>query len=85
MGGRFQTGILKKDTMVTIAPHGLQDRLKNVEVHGCNMEDSLFDITGLNATFFLKHTPADEVAPGIVLGDADNDPPKETMSFDAQV
>jgi elongation factor 1-alpha len=80
--GRVETGVLKPTMLVTFAPAGLTTECKTVEMHHTQMEEA---IPGDNVGFNVKNVGVKDVRRGYVVGDAKNDPPKETVSFKAQV
>jgi len=80
--GRVETGVLKPAMLVTFAPAGLTTECKTVEMHHTQMEEA---IPGDNVGFNVKNVGVKDVRRGYVVGDAKNDPPKETVSFKAQV
>jgi elongation factor 1-alpha len=80
--GRVETGMLKPGMLVTFAPAGLTTECKTVEMHHTQMEEA---IPGDNVGFNVKNVGVKDVRRGYVVGDSKNDPPKETISFKAQV
>jgi elongation factor 1-alpha len=80
--GRVETGVLKPAMLVTFAPAGLTTECKTVEMHHTQMEEA---IPGDNVGFNVKNVGVKDVRRGYVVGDAKNDPPKETITFKAQV
>ena len=80
--GRVETGILKCGTMLSFAPGGVTAECKTVERHHTKLEEA---IPGDNIGFSVKGVSTNEIRRGTVAGDAKNDPPKECVSFMAQV
>jgi elongation factor 1-alpha len=80
--GRVETGIIRPGMLVTFAPAGLTTECKTVEMHHTQLEEA---IPGDNVGFNVKNVGVKDVRRGYVVGDAKNDPPKETISFKAQV
>jgi len=80
--GRVETGILKPGQVVTFAPCMITTEVKSVEMH----HESLPQATpGDNVGFNVKSISVKDVRRGYVCGDAKQDPPAETESFNAQV
>jgi len=80
--GRVETGILKPGMNVTFAPAGLTTEVKSVEMHH---EALLEAVPGDNVGFNVKNLSVKDIRRGMVAGDAKNDPPQETDTFQAQV
>jgi elongation factor 1-alpha len=80
--GRVETGILRPGMVVTFAPVGITTECKTVEMHHTNLEEA---IPGDNVGFNVKGISVKDVRRGNVVGDSKNDPPKEAVSFNAQV
>jgi elongation factor 1-alpha len=80
--GRVETGVLKPGTLVTFAPAGITTECKTVEMHHTILEEA---IPGDNVGFNVKNVSVKDVRRGNVVGDSKNDPPKEAVSFNAQV
>jgi elongation factor 1-alpha len=80
--GRVETGVLKPGMLVTFAPCGITTECKTVEMHHQNLEEA---IPGDNVGFNVKNVGIKDVRRGNVVGDSKNDPPKEAVSFNAQV
>jgi len=80
--GRVETGILKPGVVVTFAPGGITTEVKSVEMH----HEALTQATpGDNVGFNIKNVAVKDIRRGNVCGDAKQDPPQETESFNAQV
>jgi elongation factor 1-alpha len=80
--GRVETGILKPGMNVTFSPAGLTTEVKSVEMHHVALPEAL---PGDNVGFNVKNLSVKDIRRGMVAGDAKNDPPQETESFNAQV
>jgi len=80
--GRVETGVIRPGMLVTFAPAGLTTECKTVEMHHTQLEEA---IPGDNVGFNVKNVGVKDVRRGYVVGDAKNDPPKETVTFKAQV
>jgi elongation factor 1-alpha len=80
--GRVETGVLKPGMLVTFAPCGITTECKTVEMHHQNLEEA---IPGDNVGFNVKNVGIKDIRRGNVVGDSKNDPPKEALSFNAQV
>jgi elongation factor 1-alpha len=80
--GRVETGIIKPGMLVAFAPANITTECKTVEMHHTQMEEA---IPGDNVGFNVKGISVKDVRRGHVVGDSKNDPPKETVSFNAQV
>ena len=80
--GRVETGIIRPGMLVAFAPASIVTECKTVEMHHTQMEEA---IPGDNVGFNVKGISVKDVRRGHVVGDSKNDPPKETVSFNAQV
>ena len=80
--GRVETGVLKPGMVVAFAPCGIVTECKTVEMHHTNLEEA---IPGDNVGFNIKGISVKDLRRGYVCGDSKNDPPKEAVSFNAQV
>jgi elongation factor 1-alpha len=80
--GRVETGVLKPGQVVTFAPGGLTTEVKSVEMHHEALPEA---VPGDNVGFNVKNVAVKDLRRGFVCGDSKNDPPKECMSFEAQV
>jgi len=80
--GRVETGILKPGMIVTFAPANLTTEVKSVEMHHESLTEA---VPGDNVGFNVKNVSIKEIKRGMVAGDSKNDPPKDTISFKAQV
>jgi len=80
--GRVETGILKPGAVVTFAPSAITTEVKSVEMHHEQLAEAK---PGDNVGFNVKNVAVKDLRRGFVCGDAKNDPPVETESFNAQV
>ncbi len=80
--GRVETGVIKPGMLVTFAPCGVTTECKTVEMHHTQLEEA---IPGDNVGFNVKNVGVKDIRRGNVVGDSKNDPPKEAISFNAQV
>jgi elongation factor 1-alpha len=80
--GRVETGIIRPGMLVTFAPCGITTECKTVEMHHTQLEEA---IPGDNVGFNVKNVGVKDIRRGNVVGDSKNDPPKEAVSFNAQV
>jgi len=80
--GRVETGVLKPGMNVTFAPANLTTEVKSVEMHHVALQEA---VPGDNVGFNVKNLSVKDIRRGMVAGDAKNDPPQETESFNAQV
>ena len=67
---------------VTIAPGNLNTEVRTVEMHHDNIAEA---IPGDNVGFNIRGIAAKEIRRGNVVGDSSRDPPREAVSFLAQV
>jgi elongation factor 1-alpha len=81
--GRVETGIIKPGMQVIFAPTTLPaTEVKSIEMHHEQMPEA---VPGDNIGFNVKNIAQNQIRRGMVCGDAKNDPPKQTETFDAQV
>jgi len=80
--GRVETGILRPGAVVTFAPAMITTEVKSVEMHHEALTQAL---PGDNVGFNVKNVAVKDLRRGFVAGDAKQDPPAETDSFNAQV
>jgi len=80
--GRVETGVLKPGMTVTFAPAQVTTEVKSVEMHHEQLESAS---PGDNVGFNVKNVSVKDIRRGYVAGDAKNDPPQGTESFQAQV
>jgi len=80
--GRVETGVLKPGMTIQFAPSGISTEVKSVEMHHEALSQA---IPGDNVGFNVKNISVKDIRRGFVGGDAKNDPPQETETFNAQV
>jgi len=80
--GRVETGVLKGGMTVTFAPTNVSTEVKSVEMHHETLPEA---IPGDNVGFNVKNVSVKDIRRGNVAGDSKNDPPREALSFYAQV
>lgn len=80
--GRVETGIMKPGMVVTFAPCALTTEVKSVEMHHEQLQEAK---PGDNIGFNVKNVSVKDIRRGFVAGDANNDPPSEIDTFNAQV
>ncbi|XP_078608201.1 elongation factor 1-alpha 1-like [Branchiostoma floridae x Branchiostoma japonicum] len=82
--GRVETGILKPGMEVTFAPVNITTEVKSVEINSESVPEAL---PGDTVSIILKNADVSDkdLWGGCVAGDSKNDPPKEAVSFDAEV
>jgi elongation factor 1-alpha len=80
--GRVETGVIKPGMTVTFSPAGLSAEVKSVEMHHEMLEKAE---PGDNVGFNVKGLSIKDIKRGMVAGDSKNDPPCQTVNFQAQV
>jgi elongation factor 1-alpha len=80
--GRVETGILKPGTNITFAPGNIVTDCKSVEMHHQSLEEAM---PGDNIGFNIKGISIKDIRRGHVVGATKDVPPKEAVSFNAQV
>lgn len=80
--GRVETGVIRPGMVVSFAPANITTECKSVEMHHQTLEEAG---PGDNVGFNVKGISVKDVRRGHVVGDSKNDPPKEAVSFDAQI
>jgi len=80
--GRVETGTMRPGQMVTFAPSNLTTEVRSIEMHKEKMDKAE---PGDNIGFCVKGISVKDVRRGHVVGEAKNDPPREVVSFVAQV
>jgi elongation factor 1-alpha len=80
--GRVETGVLKQGMLLSFAPSGIVTECKSIEHHHTSVEEA---IPGDNVGINIRGISYRDLKRGDVVGDAKNDPPKEAVSFTAQV
>jgi len=80
--GRVETGTMKPGNIVTFAPNMVTTEVKSIEMHHSTLTEAL---PGDNVGFNVKNVSVKDVKRGNVCGDSKDDPPKEAVTFHAQV
>jgi len=80
--GRVETGILKPGMTVIFSPVQLTTEVKSVEMHHEALESAQ---PGDNVGFNVKGLSVKDIKRGMVTGDAKQDTPMPSSSFEAQV
>lgn len=80
--GRVETGVLKPNMLVTIAPVMITTEVKSVEMHHESLSEAL---PGDNVGFNIKNVSVKDIKRGNVTGDPKNDPPTGAKDFTSQV
>jgi len=81
--GRVETGVMRPGMTVKFAPTDLKPtEVKSIEMHHEAIQEAL---PGDNIGFNVKNVAVNQLRRGYVCGDAKNDPPAKTQSFQAQV
>ena len=80
--GRIETGVMKSGQSIIFAPSDIITEVKSIEMHHDIKDEA---ISGDNIGFNIKGVAVKELKRGYVCGDSKNDPPRECISFDAQV
>lgn len=80
--GKIETGVLKPGMMLTFSPAKLTAEVKSIEMHHQGLETAL---PGHNVGFNIKNVSVKNLRRGDVAGNAQQDPPSDVLSFDAQV
>nr|BAM14416.1 elongation factor-1 alpha [Spirotrichonympha leidyi] len=80
--GRVESGIMKPAQNIVIAPAGIVTDVKSIEMHHTQLPEAVpGDVIGFN----VKGIPASDIKRGFVVGDVSRDPPKQCVSFEAQM
>ncbi|UJR17806.1 hypothetical protein I4U23_004705 [Adineta vaga] len=80
--GRVETGILKQNMSVNIAPVNLTGIVSSIEMHHEALDEGR---PGDNLGFNIRGIGFRELRRGFVCSDATNDPAREAVSFTAQI
>ena len=80
--GRVETGILRPGINITFAPGNIVTDCKSVEMHHQTLEEAM---PGDNIGFNVKGISIKDIRRGHVVGATKDQPPKEAVSFKAQV
>ncbi|CAG10242.1 unnamed protein product [Tetraodon nigroviridis] len=80
--GKIETGVLKPGMTLKFSPAKLTAEVKSIEMHHQGLETAL---PGHNVGFNIKNVSVKNLRRGDVAGDAQQDPPTDVRSFEAQV
>lgn len=80
--GRVETGTLKPNSLITIAPENISGECKTIEVHHVKIDEAL---PGDNIGMSVRGITVKDVKRGDVIGNTKDDPPKQAESFKSQV
>jgi elongation factor 1-alpha len=80
--GRVESGVLKPGDEVLINPGNLRAEVRSIQMHHSDLTQA---VPGDNIGFNLRGVPANALVKGMVAGNVKDDPPKEAVSFTAQV
>uniref|UniRef100_A0A3Q3W960 Elongation factor 1-alpha n=1 Tax=Mola mola TaxID=94237 RepID=A0A3Q3W960_MOLML len=80
--GKIETGILKPGMTLMFSPAKLTAEVKSIEMHHQGLETAL---PGHNVGFNIKNVAVKNLRRGDVAGNAQQDPPSDVSSFEAQV
>lgn len=80
--GKIETGFLKPGMTLTFSPAKLTAEVKSIEMHHQGLQTAL---PGHNVGFNIKNVSVKNLRRGDVAGNAQQDPPSDVKSFEAQV
>ncbi|KAI4807011.1 hypothetical protein KUCAC02_017791 [Chaenocephalus aceratus] len=80
--GKIETGVLKPGMTLMFSPAKITAEVKSIEMHHQGMEQGL---PGHNVGFNIKNVAVKNLRRGDVAGNAQQDPPTDVSSFEAQV
>ncbi|MES1919925.1 Ef1a-f2p [Bonamia ostreae] len=80
--GRVETGVMTPGMQVVIMPLNKKSEVKSIEMHHAPIPKAF---PGDNVGFNIKNVEYKSVKKGMVVGDANNNPPKEAKSFTARL
>uniref|UniRef100_A0A8C6L121 Elongation factor 1-alpha n=1 Tax=Nothobranchius furzeri TaxID=105023 RepID=A0A8C6L121_NOTFU len=80
--GKIETGILKPGMTLMFSPAKLTAEVKSIEMHHQGLDTAL---PGHNVGFNIKNVSVKNLHRGDVAGNAQQDPPSDVRSFEAQV
>ncbi|XP_057680107.1 elongation factor 1-alpha-like [Corythoichthys intestinalis] len=80
--GKIETGVLKAGMTLTFSPAKVTAEVKSIEMHHEGLDTAL---PGHNVGFNIKNVSVKNLRRGDVAGDAQQDPPSDVSSFEAQV
>lgn len=80
--GKIESGVLKPGMTLMFSPAKLTAEVKSIEMHHQGLETAL---PGHNVGFNIKNVAVKNLRRGDVAGNAQQDPPSDVSSFEAQV
>lgn len=80
--GKIESGVLKPGMTLKFSPAKLTAEVKSIEMHHQGLETAL---PGHNVGFNIKNVAVKNLRRGDVAGNAQQDPPSDVSSFEAQV
>ncbi|KAF6720515.1 Elongation factor 1-alpha [Oryzias melastigma] len=80
--GKIETGVLKPGMTLVFSPAKLTAEVKSIEMHHQGLQTAL---PGHNVGFNIKNVSVKNLRRGDVAGNAQQDPPSDVRSFEAQV
>ncbi|KAM6971036.1 elongation factor 1-alpha-like isoform 1-T1 [Tautogolabrus adspersus] len=80
--GKIETGVLKPGMTLMFSPAKLTAEVKSIEMHHQGLQAAL---PGHNVGFNIKNVAVKNLRRGDVAGNAQQDPPSDVSSFEAQV
>ncbi|CAG5896157.1 unnamed protein product [Menidia menidia] len=80
--GKIETGVLKPGMTLMFSPAKLTAEVKSIEMHHQGLQTAL---PGHNVGFNIKNVSVKNLRRGDVAGNAQQDPPLDVSSFEAQV
>jgi len=80
--GKIETGVLKPGMTLMFSPAKLTAEVKSIEMHHQGLQTAL---PGHNVGFNIKNVSVKNLRRGDVAGNAQQDPPSDIRSFEAQV
>ncbi|XP_071340992.1 elongation factor 1-alpha-like [Trachinotus anak] len=80
--GKIETGVLKPGMTLMFSPAKLTAEVKSIEMHHQGLQTAL---PGHNVGFNIKNVAVKNLRRGDVAGNAQQDPPSDVNSFEAQV
>ncbi|XP_037311798.1 elongation factor 1-alpha-like [Pungitius pungitius] len=80
--GKIESGVLKAGMTLMFSPAKVTAEVKSIEMHHQGLQTAL---PGHNVGFNIKNVAVRNLRRGDVAGNAQNDPPADVTSFEAQV
>ncbi|CAN9506398.1 unnamed protein product [Ophioblennius macclurei] len=80
--GKIETGVLKPGMTLMFSPAKLTAEVKSIEMHHQGLQTAL---PGHNVGFNIKNVSVKNLRRGDVAGNAQQDPPSDVSSFEAQL